>query len=122
MGELERLAQPGHPLADEAEQENAGHHQRGHHRLRGGRAGLAARVPVGRGLLADTDAPLAGTYLGRAGDAGITEDSIYLSMERNMKCGVGLCGHCQFGPLFICREGPVQRYDLVEPWLKVQEL
>ena len=28
-------------------------------------------------------------------------------MERNMKCGIGLCGHCQFGPAFVCREGPV---------------
>ena len=34
-----------------------------------------------------------------------------VSMERNMKCGVGLCGHCQLGPTFVCKDGPVFRYD-----------
>jgi len=38
---------------------------------------------------------------------GIPDDRIFISMERNMKCGVGLCGHCQFGPFFICKDGPV---------------
>lgn len=38
---------------------------------------------------------------------GLSEDRIYLSMERNMRCGVGLCGHCQLGPKFICKDGPV---------------
>jgi NAD(P)H-flavin reductase len=51
---------------------------------------------------------------------GVSPDSIYLSMERNMKCGIGLCGHCQFGPLFICKDGPVFRYpqlkDLLVKW------
>ena len=41
---------------------------------------------------------------------GVSEDSIYLSMERNMKCGLGLCGHCQLGPTFVCKEGPVYNY------------
>ncbi|MEZ5727110.1 MAG: FAD/NAD(P)-binding protein [Burkholderiaceae bacterium] len=40
-------------------------------------------------------------------DAGVADTSIHLSMERNMKCGVGLCGHCQLGPHLICRDGPV---------------
>ena len=51
---------------------------------------------------------------------GVNPDSIYLSMERNMKCGIGLCGHCQFGPVFICKDGPVFRYpqikDLMVKW------
>jgi NAD(P)H-flavin reductase len=44
---------------------------------------------------------------------GIRHDRIYLSMERNMKCGVGLCGHCQFGPQFICKDGPVFPFDRI---------
>ena len=46
-------------------------------------------------------------------DAGIAAEAIYLSMERNMKCAIGFCGHCQFGPVFVCRDGPVFRYDRV---------
>jgi NAD(P)H-flavin reductase len=38
---------------------------------------------------------------------GLTDDRLYISMERNMKCGVGLCGHCQLGRFFICKDGPV---------------
>jgi NAD(P)H-flavin reductase len=38
---------------------------------------------------------------------GVTSDRLYTSMERNMKCGIGLCGHCQIGPFFVCKEGPV---------------
>lgn len=38
---------------------------------------------------------------------GVTSDRLYTSMERNMKCGIGLCGHCQIGPFFDCKEGPV---------------
>ncbi len=41
---------------------------------------------------------------------GVAPESIYVSMERNMSCGVGTCGHCQLGPLFICRDGPVFGY------------
>jgi NAD(P)H-flavin reductase len=40
-------------------------------------------------------------------DLGVPAAQIHLSMERNMQCAVGLCGHCQFGPSFICRDGPV---------------
>jgi NAD(P)H-flavin reductase len=46
-------------------------------------------------------------------DAGVGADRIYVSMERNMKCGIGLCGHCQFGPTFVCKDGPVMRYDRI---------
>ena len=49
-------------------------------------------------------------------------ERLYISMERNMHCAIAQCGHCQFGPKFICREGPVLRYDEVEQWLKVAQL
>jgi NAD(P)H-flavin reductase len=45
---------------------------------------------------------------------GLNEDQIYVSMERNMKCGTGFCGHCQAGPIFICRDGPVFRFDEIK--------
>ena len=43
-------------------------------------------------------------------DHGIDPSGIKVSLERNMQCGVGLCGHCQLGPLLLCRDGPVVRY------------
>ncbi len=46
----------------------------------------------------------------------IPKDAIYISMERNMKCAVGFCGHCQFGPTFICKQGPVLNFAAVEPF------
>ena len=53
---------------------------------------------------------------------GLPGRRIYLSMERNMTCGIGQCGHCQWGPHFVCRDGPVFRYDLVEPLFDVREI
>jgi NAD(P)H-flavin reductase len=44
---------------------------------------------------------------------GLQTNQIYVSNERNMKCGIGLCGHCQFGPTFVCKDGPVFRYDQI---------
>ena len=55
-------------------------------------------------------------------EAGLDEDAIYLSMERNMKCATGFCGHCQFGPVFVCREGPVFRYDRIRRMLALKEI
>lgn len=46
-------------------------------------------------------------------DRGIPATSIYVSLERHMECGIGLCGHCQMGPYFLCKDGPVMRYDRV---------
>ncbi len=46
----------------------------------------------------------------------IPKDAIYISMERNMKCAVGFCGHCQFGPNFICKQGPVLNFAAIEPF------
>ena len=56
------------------------------------------------------------------GAAGLPAERIYLSMERNMKCAIGLCGHCQFGPDFICKDGPVMRYDRIANILAVREI
>ena len=53
--------------------------------------------------------------------AGLAEDEIYITMERNMKCAVGFCGHCQFGPAFICKDGPVFRYDRIKPFISIRE-
>jgi NAD(P)H-flavin reductase len=55
-------------------------------------------------------------------ERGVAPDRIYVSMERNMQCGVGHCGHCQLGPTLICRDGPVYRWDQVEALMKVREL
>lgn len=54
--------------------------------------------------------------------AGIPADRIQVSLERNMRCGAGLCGHCQLGPLLLCRDGPVVTYDRTGALLAVKEL
>jgi NAD(P)H-flavin reductase len=43
----------------------------------------------------------------------VPEDEIFISLERNMRCGVGQCGHCQYGPKFVCKDGPVFSYASV---------
>jgi NAD(P)H-flavin reductase len=53
---------------------------------------------------------------------GIPQENLWLSTERNMQCAVGLCGHCQLGPSFVCKDGPVYRYDRMAPFLKVEGL
>ena len=55
-------------------------------------------------------------------DRGVRTDSIWVSLERNMKCAVGFCGHCQYGPDFLCKTGPVMRFSAVEDRLRVEEL
>lgn len=53
---------------------------------------------------------------------GVRGDDIYVSLERNMKCGIGLCGHCQFGPEFVCKDGPVFRHNQVKHFLSKWEV
>jgi NAD(P)H-flavin reductase len=53
---------------------------------------------------------------------GVEESQIYISMERNMKCGVGFCGHCQLGPTFVCRDGPVFPFDQVKHLFRKREM
>lgn len=52
---------------------------------------------------------------------GLKSDRMYVSMERNMKCAVGLCGHCQYGPSFVCKDGPVFRFDRLESFFPIHE-
>ncbi len=53
---------------------------------------------------------------------GLAPQNIRVSLERNMQCGIGWCGHCQLGPLLLCRDGPVVGYDVARPLLEVEEL
>jgi NAD(P)H-flavin reductase len=51
----------------------------------------------------------------------IPKDHIYISMERNMACAMGHCGHCQLGPAFVCKDGPVFTFKQMEPYLHVED-
>ena len=53
---------------------------------------------------------------------GLKGSDIFVSMERNMKCAVGFCGHCQYGPFFICKDGPVFPYERVKSLWRHYEL
>ena len=55
-------------------------------------------------------------------ERGIAARDIRLSLERDMRCGVATCGHCQLGPLLVCRDGPIVTYELAAPLLAVKEL
>lgn len=52
----------------------------------------------------------------------VTDDRIFVSMERNMKCGIGFCGHCQYGPSFICKDGPVFPFSRVRSLFGIKEV
>jgi NAD(P)H-flavin reductase len=53
---------------------------------------------------------------------GVATDRMFASIERNMQCGIGHCGHCQLGPSLVCRDGPVYRWSELERWLSIREL
>ena len=55
-------------------------------------------------------------------DRGVPAAAVRVSLERNMRCGVVLCGHCQLGPLLVCRDGPVVGWDVAEHLLSVKEM
>jgi NAD(P)H-flavin reductase len=52
----------------------------------------------------------------------ILPEHIYLTLERNMNCALGFCGHCQLGPAFICKNGPVFTYEQMAPYLDLEDL
>ncbi len=52
----------------------------------------------------------------------VPPEYIFVSLERNMKCGLGSCGHCQIGPFFVCKDGPVFSFDKLQPFVNVEEL
>ena len=54
--------------------------------------------------------------------AGVPEDRVFLSMERDMQCAAALCGHCQLGPYLLCRDGPVLAYRPLARWMSIREL
>ena len=53
---------------------------------------------------------------------GMPEERLWLTVERNMQCGVKLCGHCQLGPWFVCADGPIFRWDELRDLIGVEEL
>ena len=100
-----------------------------------GNASWDGRVGLVTGLINDAIADPAGTTAFVCGpeimmrlsaqalvDAGIPARDIRVSLERNMRCGVALCGHCQLGPLLVCRDGPVVSYAEAAPLLAIKEL
>ena len=53
---------------------------------------------------------------------GVPAHQLFVSLERNMNCAIGLCGHCQFGAQFICKDGPVFAFDRVASVFRVDDL
>ena len=53
---------------------------------------------------------------------GVPDVRIFLSLERNMRCAAGFCGHCQYGPAFVCKDGPVFSFDRLRPWFFIRGL
>lgn len=74
------------------------------------------------GLLCCGPEPMMQAVATRGRRAGIDAGDIYLSMERNMICAARLCGLCQFGPEFVCRDGPVFVYDRIARFLRIAHL
>ena len=100
-----------------------------------GDAGWDGRVGLVTGLIKDAVADPARTAAFVCGpeimmrlsaqalaDAGVPAGEIRVSLERNMRCGAALCGHCQLGPLLLCRDGPVVSYAAAAPLLTIREL
>ncbi len=54
--------------------------------------------------------------------AKVEEKHIFISLERHMQCAVGFCGRCQYGPYFLCKDGPVFSYEQLRHWLMIKEL
>jgi NAD(P)H-flavin reductase len=74
------------------------------------------------GLICCGPEPMMLAVVRRARAAGVSTSDIYLSMERNMSCAARLCGLCQFGPEFVCRDGPVFPYDRIAHFLEIKHL
>lgn len=91
--------------------------------------GWSGRVGLVTTLLDDLDGDLANTYVVSCGpevmlrfvtmklvDLGFADERIYLSMNRNMSCGMGICGRCNVGPYYLCKDGP----DMC--WAKIRDV
>lgn len=77
--------------------------------------------PVTVAMLCGPEVMMRFTYSALA-QAGVGAERVYASMERNMQCGIGHCGHCQLGPTLVCRDGPVYPWSELERWLAIREL
>lgn len=78
--------------------------------------------PASTSLLCCGPEPMMKAVAERAIVRGIARDQIFVSIERLMGCGGGLCGLCQLGPFFVCRDGPVFSYERIDRWLAVRHL
>jgi len=83
-------------------------------------------VAVAGGAAADASSAAAGaaaeTAAGAAAETAAGPLDVWLSLERNMACAAGFCGLCQFGPEFVCRDGPVFRHDRIARFLAIRHL
>ena len=99
-----------------------------HSGYRGRVGGVASAIKRGPDRLASTQAfvcrseALTRQAVDTLGALGVTTDRVWVTLERNMKCAIGLCGHCQLGPTFVCKDGPVYRFDQIEPLYSIREL
>ena len=94
-----------------------------------GRVGLVTTMfsdleidPQQSGVLCCGPDPMMAAVARAAAAVGIPPESIFVSLERNMACAVRHCGLCQFGPTFVCQDGPVFRYDKIARFLAVPQL
>ena len=83
---------------------------------------LLARLPLGgaTGILCCGPDPMMAAVAKGAAQRGLGPERVWVSLERNMSCAVGQCGLCQFGPYFVCLDGPVFRHDRIERLLAVR--
>ena len=84
-------------------------------------AGLAV-APARAAVLCCGPDPMMAAVARAAAGIGIADQDVYVSLERNMACAVRHCGLCQFGPHFVCQDGPVFAYDSVAELLAVPQL
>ncbi|MGP8159314.1 MAG: FAD/NAD(P)-binding protein [Thermoplasmata archaeon] len=88
---------------------------------------VTTRIPDARFDAANTTAFVCGPEImmrltaEALAERGVPPEAVWLSMERNMKCALGFCGHCQYGPSFVCRDGPVLPYRKLAPLLGFKE-
>jgi len=94
-----------------------------------GRVGLATHLladlhldPAATTILCCGPDPMMVGVAEAATNRGVSTEHVFLSLERNMACAVAHCGLCQFGPHFVCRDGPVLRYDRIAGLMKVSQL
>ena len=66
--------------------------------------------------------PMMIATVGKLLDQGLAEEDLWVSLERNMQCAAGFCGHCQLGEMFVCRSGPVFRYSEIKNRLGIRGL